>query len=396
MRLFSGAPYWLVKNGLEEWPVVVPVNCNVAVVGAGLSGALVTDAMALAGFSVTVLDRRNPAEGSTAANTGLATYELDLELGALRTLIGDERAARCYRAAAGAVDALASLVATLPAACGFTREPSLYLARKRRDAERLAREGALRRDIGLDVRTLSGDEVRETFGMISRGALCSPKGAIVDPVQLTRALLRRAEEMGAIVCPRTCVLEWTSDQSGATLVTSRGTIRADWVVFATGYETPAPLRTESVRLQSTYAITTFPQEEKNAVPGVLAWDTGQPYSYIRSTADGRIIAGGEDVAFRDAGIRDRLMPGKMRALERRLDALLPEARLETQFTWAGTFADARDGLPRVGRIPGAPRALASLGFGGNGIVFGVLASLILRGIALGEGHEDAELFSVAE
>jgi glycine/D-amino acid oxidase-like deaminating enzyme len=107
-----------------------------------------------------------------------------------------------------------------------------------------------------------------------------------------------------------------------------------------------------------------------------------------------VIIGGEDVGFRDAVWRDRLMPGKTRALEALLADLRRTDKMETEFAWAGTFGETRDGMPCIGPVPGAPRALAALGYGGNGIVFSVLASRILRDIILGEGHEDAELFTL--
>ncbi len=48
-----------------------------------------------------------------------------------------------------------------------------------------------------------------------------------------------------------------------------------------------------------------------------------PLSVARSTADGRIICGGEDEEFQDAARRDALLLQKTAALERKLKVLLP-------------------------------------------------------------------------
>lgn len=398
MRLVSGAPYWLIRNGLDDWPVIPPPNCQIAVVGAGLAGAFVADAMTNAGYTVTVLDRRVPGAGSTAANTGLVTYELDVELAQLADQIGEPFAARGYRAAAQAVGTLSALISTLSDDCGFAQRTSLYLAQRRRDARRFQREANMRRAHGIDVQLLTQEEVRATYGFPSHGALSTNVAASVDPLRLTRALLERAESMGAVICPRTTVLSWTTDGQRAHLETTRGNITADWIILATGYETPSGLRNDLVVLHSTYAMVTFPVDnpESESGPGadVLVWDTAHPYTYMRPAGDGRIMIGGEDVPFRDSAWRDRLMPGKTNALEKRLAELTQGCELETEFAWAGTFGETRDGMPCIGPVPGVPRVLAALGYGGNGIVFSVIASRILRDIVLGEGHEDAELFSL--
>jgi glycine/D-amino acid oxidase-like deaminating enzyme len=397
VRLVSGAPYWLIRNGLDDWPVLPPQNCQIAVVGAGLSGAFVADAMTNAGYTVTVLDRRAPGSGSTAANTGLVSSELDVELAELADQIGEPFAARGYAAAAQAVETLATIISTLPDDCGFVRRTSLYLARRRRDARRFRREADMRQAHGIDVRALSKDDVLSRYGLSSHGALSTNAAASVDPLRLTRALLERAESMGAVICPHTTVLRWTCHAHGNLLETTRGNITADWIVLATGYETPAGLRNDLVALHSTYALATFPADK--SVTGesdldVLVWDTGRPYNYLSPAGDGRVMIGGEDVPFRDAACRDRLMPGKTRALERRLSALTGGHTFETEFVWAGTFGETRDGMPCIGVVPGMPRVLAALGYGGNGTVFSVVAARILRDIVLGEGHEDAELFAL--
>ena len=51
MNLHSGTPFWLAKNGLAAArpPLRSPERCDVAVIGAGVTGALVADALTAAG-----------------------------------------------------------------------------------------------------------------------------------------------------------------------------------------------------------------------------------------------------------------------------------------------------------------------------------------------------------
>lgn len=394
MRLFSGAPYWLVANGIDPWPIGEPRNADVIVIGAGLAGATVADSLALAGFNVTVLDRREPGAGSTAANTGIVTYELDVELGALAKQIGEPFAVRSYRACAEAVVTLETLVSTLGDDCGFKRCTSLYLAHHRRHMRRVVREAAIRNAHDLLVDVLSEDDVRNRFGMTCHGALLTRRAARVDPFRLTRALLARASAAGTIVCPRTTALSWRASEREVCVETNRGTVTADWLILATGYETPSELRNDLVALHSTYAFVTFPVDKPAFADDLVVWDTNSPYLYVRAANDGRVVVGGCDVPFRDAAWRDHLMPSRTRTLEKEFASIAPAVELDPEFIWSGTFGETRDGLPCIGPVPGMPRVLAALGYGGNGIVFSVIASRILRDIILGKGHEDAELFSL--
>ena len=48
MDLKSGYPYWAVKNGLMHPfpPLQVDLRCDVAIVGGGITGALIADELA--------------------------------------------------------------------------------------------------------------------------------------------------------------------------------------------------------------------------------------------------------------------------------------------------------------------------------------------------------------
>src|SRR5688572_5154962 len=75
MNLYSGEPYWLRVAG-EPPPatLTLPSECDVLVVGAGVTGALLADALATKGHEVVVIDRRAPGMGSTAACTALLQF----------------------------------------------------------------------------------------------------------------------------------------------------------------------------------------------------------------------------------------------------------------------------------------------------------------------------------
>jgi len=396
-NLHSGVPFWLVDNGLAaaQPTLAQSTSCDVVVWGAGVTGALVADRLAREGLDVVVLDRHESGIASTAASTALIQYEIDLELLELGAHIGDDDAARAYQMSADAVRQLGQLCAGLDGV-DFQSRSSLYLASTRRDAARLQRETDARAALGLDVAWLSREDVAGRYGFPSHGAVTSTLAGEVDALALTRALLARAASRGARWYEQTHVRGYEELPNGVRLRTRHGaTIDARFAVCATGYELPSYFELDVATLHSTYALAT------ERLPGFgpwddrcLVWESARPYSYMRTTADRRILIGGGDVPFQNAIARDLLIPRKTQQLEARLQTLLPDIRAETAFRWAGTFAETEDGLPCIGGVDRYPGILFALGYGGNGITFSVIASEMLAEHCLGRTPEAAALYSM--
>ena len=141
------------------------LKTDVLVVGAGITGAMIADALAEAGLAVIVVDRRDdPVKGSTVASTALVQYEIDTPLSILSRKIGKADAMRAWRRSRLAVDAVAARLADLRMP-DVVRRDSLYLAGNELDADGLAREQAARRAIGLPDRLLSRKELKTRFGI---------------------------------------------------------------------------------------------------------------------------------------------------------------------------------------------------------------------------------------
>jgi len=371
----------------------MPQTCDVAVIGAGVTGALVADGLSEAGLSVLILDKRAPACGSTAASSALLSYEIDVSLTDLARMIGIDDAARAYQASASAIDDLARAAASLPTPCGFARCPSILLATRAGDREDLEREAELRQRHGLDAAYWTPQQAADAYGLPSKGALHTRLAGVIDPVRFTRALLRRASQRGALLFERTPVVDVRQERDALAVVTPRGETRARWVVYAMGYEMPAALRPRMVALHTTYALVTEPLDDLGAWRGeCLVWETRRPYFYMRATEDRRAMIGGGDMPFKDAALRDRFMPSRTRRLESQLRKWLPNVEAQTAFVWAGTFGETRDGLPYIGPMPSCPQAPYALGYGANGLTFGAVAARVLRDLCLGRSNDDAHLF----
>jgi len=395
LDLVSGAPYWPLAAGLLGVypPLTANAECEVAVVGAGITGALVADALAESGIDVIVVDRRDVARGSTAASTALVNWELDVELEALSEQIGEEDAVLAYRASLGAVGTLERLIRKLPDS-GFTRRSSLYLASSPGDVRRLQREAELRARHGLPSEYWDRKRLAGSYSFRAQGAIRSGGSAEVDPYRLTHALLARATGRGARVFDRTEIVREDFARDAITLKSARGPfIRARRVVMALGYEIPRPLQRDIVKLSSTYALISEPVAEWTGWEDrCLVWESARPYHYLRTTGDGRVIIGGADEPFRDPARRDRMLPRKVQRLSQRLAKMLPSFRAEPAFGWTGTFGSTGDGLPYIGEWGQAPGRIFALGYGGNGITFGAIAAEVIRGLCLGEPAEEGRLY----
>ena len=170
-------------------------------------------------------------------------------------------------------------------------------------------------------------------------------------------------------------------------------LEAKALVFATGYELADGVSAAGHRRTSTWAFATPPQPQAIWDSGALIWEASNPYLYIRTTGDGRVLVGGEDENIDDEAARDALLPTKIEALQKKTKALLPWIDATADFAWAGTFGESENGLPSIGAVPGMPNCYAVLGYGGNGITFGAIAAQMIVERLCGRPDPDEELFA---
>lgn len=382
MDLKSGHPFWAVKNGLlRAFPALrYGLRCDVAVVGGGITGALVADALAARGHDVVVVEQREIGWGSTAASTALVQYEIDTYLFELAERYGEADANLAYRACAEAIALLEDTARAL-GDVGFARNDSLYYASRRRHARDLRREFLARSATGLPVSLLERGAIHERYGIDAPCALLTPLAARLDPYRLAYRLLGRLRDRGAGVYDRTRIARIAPAARGVALhATSGAVLRARHVVLAAGYGSQRWLRQRVARNRSTYACVTDPVDP--ALLGPLArtmlWESHRPYLYLRSTDEGRLMIGGEDDAVDDPRRRDARVDRKARRLVARVKAMFPHLPIEPGFAWAGIFAETRDGLPFFGPHPQhGPRVHFAMAYGGNGITYAVLGARLL-------------------
>ena len=397
MDLTSPHAFWLIKNGVGEVPAPMSRDeeCDVLVIGAGVTGAMIADALATRGLSVIVIDRRHPAHGSTSASTALLQYELDAHLVDLVDRLGRARAIDAYRACLDGVRAIGRLAADLGGDVGFHKRPSLYYASRAGDAKALRAEGAARRRAGLPCEVLDRGEVRRIVDFSPPIALWSAASAEVDPWRLTQALLARCGSRDVRVYGRTDARRIAGRKTHLLVHTDRGRIRAGQIVVAAGYESEKFLPRRVAKLHSTYAMVTEPVSAfKGWGKRCLLWESSRPYLYARTTSDGRIMAGGEDVPFRNPRLRDAKVESKARKLIGKMRQLFPRIEMEIAYGWAGTFGETEDTLPYLGAHPaGDPRIFFALGYGANGVPFSGIAAEILSAAVAGDSHRYLTTFA---
>jgi glycine/D-amino acid oxidase-like deaminating enzyme len=388
-------PLWAEGSGLgvPTRPLSEAISVDVAVVGAGISGAFMAHGLAR-DFSVAVLDRRPPLMGSTIASTALLQWEIDLPLVELSKRIGPASARRAYARSRQAVDHLMRIVRRERIPCGLTASRTLYLAGDEQGFRALEAEAEARAAMGLDSVFVPAADLRADYGIERTGAILSDGSARADPARLAAGLLRRAHDAGARVFSPVEVAEAASDPDGVSLLTSTGhAVRAKHVVFCCGYEFPKGVPTPGAKVISTWALATKPRATcPDWLRDMLVWEASDPYLYFRMARDGRLIVGGEDEDSPTAHTSIPKLKAKTDRIARKLKALLPMVEFEVDHAWAGAFGESATGLPSIGPVPDMDHAFAVMGFGGNGITYSVIASEIVGSAIRGKNDPDADLY----
>jgi glycine/D-amino acid oxidase-like deaminating enzyme len=375
------------------------LDVDVAVIGGGITGAAVAWRFATAGVRVALLEANRIGRGSTAGSTALLMQEPDEDFGVLSKQYGRSAATRIWRLSRSATRELVGTLRRLRVRCDLTLRDSVYYAETIRELSRLRDEHRRRAAAGVGGRWLDAAAVRRVAGFDAPAAIRTRGNAQVDPFAACAGLMRAAARKGALIFERSPVVATHSSPHGVVIETDRAAVRADRVIVATGYATPyfKPLEAR-FRMLNTYVIATRPlaadERRRIGLQQVMLWDTGRPYYYARWTADHRLMLGGGDrPKVRESQRRAALAAGARAVRDHFLRIYPALADVPIEYRWEGLFATTPDGLPYIGPHRRYPKHLFALGYGGNGMTLGFLASRLLLDWFRDGGSPDQALFA---
>jgi len=362
----------------------------------GVTGALAGYYLTEAGVKTVMVDKYIAGYGSTSGSTSILQYEVDYDLIQLEKMIGVDNALRSFKLCEKAVNDLESIVNQLDDKCGFQRRECLYYSANKSDFDTLRKEYYARKANNFNVEFLDSKSAEDKFSFKLEAGIYSYSGAgEVDPYRLTHALIAKAIQKGMQVFENTEVVEINPQADSVILkVKNEKRIKAKKVVIAVGYEGGKYVKEKISNLNRTYTIVTKP------VQGFTGWNnrclirsSSTPYTYLRTTSDNRIIIGGEDSGMISLTDLDLIAQRKYKTLFNTLQTMFPQiSNLEVEYKFNGIFGETKDGLPYIGEYNNLPNCYFSLGYGSNGILYGVLGAQLIRDAYFNYPTPDLELF----
>ncbi len=363
-------------------------RCDVAIVGAGLTGlsAAVRLLELDPGLRVAVVEADHVAAGASGRGTGLLGPRIGPALRIARRRYGDDVARAAYLWSVSAVRHVLELVERYQIPCDLTPGSQLIVASDAQEAEEQQLEAAAAQALGLDIELVPPDALPAVAARYASGLRYAP-AATLDPAALTDQLARIGEHRGLTIFERSPVRDVRAGLL-AVVSTDDGALVADQLVIATnGFGSPgSPAGVMGVRVQAgvTEKLPHAALTELDSLTTEPLIGHGELTPYFRLTPDGRLVVGGGAIqrgAYGSAAAR----PGRLRAAIRGLSGAL--ASVELDASWAGPIGVTRDGLPVVGRQPGACGVYYAGGCNGHGLAASVCTgALLAQWIVHGQTH----------
>ncbi|WP_334073821.1 MULTISPECIES: FAD-dependent oxidoreductase [Paenibacillus] len=399
MQLHTGSFYW--HRNMERIPrypaLTENLACDCLIIGGGISGALCAYLLGKLGISALLAERNRIASGSTLANTGILQYANDKTLTSLIHTFGEQAAVHYYRLCQEALIELKEIGRELAPEYPLQERSSLYLASREAEVALLRREYETLTRHGFSVEWWDEAELATRFPFRRPAAIYTQGDAEIHPVALTHSLLGEAEANGVRIFEDSPITGWSFQEDGVVCRSGQVLIHAQQVIFATGYETQLLKKEPGASLAATYVVVTEPTDHfRDWHEGALIWETARPYLYLRTTPDGRIMAGGLDEPLKGGGLQEGRELRQSDKLLEHIHALFPRKKqLKTAYAWGAVFGETRDGLPYIGTHPDYPNCYFLENYGGNGTVCAMLAARMITDKLAGKPRPDMDWFSLS-
>lgn len=370
------------------------LDCDVCIVGGGLSGLWTAYALAAQdpSLDIVVLEAEFAGFGASGRNGGWLSAELSGSKQRYAATHGAGGVRALVAAMESAVDEVIEVCRVEGIDADIVKKGVLYVARSDAQLVRL-REG-LADDASWGIgeqhqRELDVDELGRRLSVDgARGAVFSPHCARVHPAKLVAGIAAAVERRGVRILERTRV----SRIEPGVVTTDRGTVRASRILRCLeGYTAGVRGQRRTWLPMNSAMIVTEPLPQR--VWDEIGWndaellgDSANAYCYAQRTADGRIALGGRGIPYRFGSRTDtdgQTQDWTVASLTSTLHDMFPATRsARIDHAWCGVLGVPRDWCASVSFDPATGLGWAG-GYVGSGLTTTHLAGRTLADLALG-------------
>ena len=398
LQYVQGSPIFInINKDKVQYPYLTKdIDTDVCIIGGGITGAITSYYFSRENINCVLLEKRRIAHLSTSITTSLLQYELDDNLSDLKEYTNLEDVIRSYNLGLIALDEIDKFIKEYGNNCNYKKRDTLLYTAKKDEINAMKIEYDYRKNNNFDVEYINEENNKFSFDL-KAGILSKNGGAEIDPYKFTHEMLKVSQNNGLRVYENTEVIDLKYHKEYIEAITEFGNIvKAKKVIVATGYNTKLFTDRNFATKTTTFNIATKPIKNFNGwYEKVLIRDNCDPYNYLRTTFDNRIIIGGEDVDFIPDIFDENLANKKYDILENRLKSMFSNIKdIEIDYKYCGTFASTLDNLGFIGEDTKHNNLWYNLGYGANGILFAILGGMMLSKLYHGERDKDMKLFKV--
>ena len=354
-------------------------RADVIVVGGGIIGCATAYNLAKKGASVIVLEAQEViGNGGSTRNGG-----------------GVRQSGRDPRELPLAMYAVRHLWPTLSEELGcdveYRQAGNLRLGKTERHLEILRGLTERATALGLDVKMISGDEVRAINPYLSDeviGASWCPTDGHANPLRATYGFYRAARRLGVRFYTGEPVRELRKVKGRLRrVITGSGVFEADAVVVAAGYASRKILATVDIDVPVNELLIECLVTEAEPPMFEQMLGTADADFYGHQTKHGSFVFGGEsgfEAYSKDNGldmVSSITAPAECRAILKWIPRL---ADAKVVRTWGGYEDTCADGVPVLGPVDEVPGLVVACGFTGHGFGISPIVGRLMAEVALGD------------
>lgn len=362
-------------------------ECDVCIVGAGISGLSSAYLLLKSGKKVVVVDDGSIAGGESSRTTAHITNVIDDRYYVIEKMHGEETAKIAAESQTAGINLIEKIIIENNIECDFQRLNGYLIFKPEERSGVLEMEYDACKRAGVEVNIASAPPYP---ALGDYPCLEFPKQAEFHMLKYLSGLANAITAMGGRIYTQTHIQKITDGPEAIAETKNKLKITAKDIIIATNSPVSdyIAIHTKQAAYR-TYVIGV--RVPKDSIPHALYWDNENPYHYIRLYKQQKndiLIVGGED---HKTG-QDDNPEERFRNLVKWTSERFPMAE-HVEYKWSGQVLEPFDGLSFIGKDPENPEHVYIVtGDSGMGITHASYAAILLCDMINGRENAWAEVY----